>query len=165
LKPYRTPPPTLSQPERQQVYNTQCVQQHWYGLTVENQPMMNLGYWRTLQGYFLESGDPAAAQQMEGWKHITRWYEVLYYAGVPLLAGGIIAGAMNKDDENVQRIAGPTAVSGLAALMACFGLQVIGDALFTQPAVEHFNQFLKNDLQFSAGARSGTLQFAGTLRY
>jgi hypothetical protein len=165
LKPYHTPPPTLGQAERQQIYEDQSVQQHWYGLSVEHQPMVNLGYWKTMQDYFQQSGDQAAAKQIAGWKHISLWYEVLDYAGIPLLAGGIIAGATHKDDENVQRIAGPTAVSGLAALMACYGLQVIGDALFTKPAAEHFNQFLKNDLQFSAGARSGALQFAGSLRY
>jgi len=165
LKPYQSPPPTVGQAERQQIYEAQSVRQHWYGLTVGQKPLFNMDYWRSLQGYFQQSGDTAAAQQMEGWKHLSRWYEVLGYAGVPLLAGGIIAGATHQDDENVQRIAGPAAVSGLAALMACYGLQVIGDAFYTKPAVDHFNQFLQNDLQFNLGMRSQGVMAAGTLRY
>ncbi|HTB33894.1 MAG TPA: hypothetical protein VK842_03465, partial [bacterium] len=69
------------------------------------------------------------------------------------------------NDEDWQRIAGPTAVSGLAALMACYGLQVIGDSFWTKPAIEHFNQFLRNDLQFTVGARAQGFAAAGTLGY
>ena len=165
LKPYQTPPPTVGQVERQEIYVAQSVQQHWYGLSVGKQPVLNLDYWRSLQDYFRRSGDEAAAKQMDGWAHIHRWYEVLSYAGVPLLAGGIIAGASHKDDEDWQRIAGPMAVSGLAALMAGYGLQVIGDALYTKPAIEHFNQFLQNDLQFTVGMGAQGVVAAGTLRY
>jgi hypothetical protein len=165
LKPYQTPPPTLGPAERQQVYQAQSVQQHWYGLSVDDKPVLNLDYWRSLQDYFRESGDQAAAAQMDGWKHIHRWYEVLSYAGAPLLAGGIIAGATHKNDEDWQRIAGPTFVSGLAALMAAYGLQAIGDSLYTKPAIEHFNQFLKNDLQFTLGMAGQGVAAAGTLRY
>lgn len=165
LKPYQSPPPTVGQAERQQIYEAQSVQQHWYGLTVGHQPVLNLDYWRSLQAYFQQSGDQAAANQMEGWKHLHRWYEVLSYAGIPLLAGGIIGGASHQDDEDWQRIAGPAAVSGLAALMAAYGLQVIGDDFYTKPAVEHFNQFLQNDLQFSVGLRSRSVVAAGILRY
>jgi hypothetical protein len=165
LKPYQSPPPTVGQAERQQIYQAQSVQERWYGLSVGGQPVLNLDYWRSLQDYFRLSGDQAAAKQMEGWSHIHRWYEVLSYAGAPLLAGGIIAGATHKDDEDWQRIAGPTAVSGLAALMAAYGLQVIGDSLYTKPAIEHFNQFLQNDLQFTVGMRGQGVMAAGTLRY
>jgi len=165
LKPYQTPPPTLGQAERQAVYEDQSVQQHWYGLTVEHRPILNMGHWKTLQDYFQQSGDQAAARQMDGWKHISGWYQALYYAGVPLLAGGIVAGATHRDDADWQRIAGPAAVSGLAALMACYGLQVIGDDFYTKPASEHFNQFLQNDLQFSVGWRPQGAVAAASLHY
>jgi hypothetical protein len=165
LKPYQSPPPTVGAAERQQIYEAQSVQQHWYGLAVGQHPLLNKDYWVTLQDYFQRSGDPAAAQQLAGWRHLSRWCQVLNYAGVALLAGGIIAGASHQNDEDWQRIAGPTAVSGLAALMACYGLQVIGDSFWTKPAIEHFNQFLRNDLQFTVGARAQGFAAAGTLGY